>query len=45
MLVMLALLHFGSAFVPVGLLTILGVADACDGAALDDLRGLSTEPS
>ncbi len=41
MLVILTmLLHVGSAFMPVGLLTILAVADACDGAQLDDLRGL-----
>jgi len=41
MLVILTmLLHFGSAFMPVGLLTILAVADACDGAQLDDLRSL-----
>ncbi|MEO6026522.1 MAG: hypothetical protein ABIR79_06615 [Candidatus Binatia bacterium] len=41
MLVILTMvLHVGSAFLPVGLLTILAVADACDGAQLDDLRGL-----
>ena len=41
MLVILALLlNLGSAFVPVGLLTILAVADACDGAQLDELRNL-----
>jgi hypothetical protein len=45
MSILLAVLHFGSAFLPVGLLTILGLADACDGAALDDLRGLSTDGS
>ncbi len=41
MLVILTmLLHFGSAFMPAGLLTILAVADACDGAHLDELRNL-----
>jgi hypothetical protein len=40
LVILTTLLHFGSAFMPVGLLTILAVADACDGAQLDDLRRL-----
>ena len=43
MLIALLLLHLGSTFMPVGILTVLALADACDGAQLDDLRTLAIE--
>jgi hypothetical protein len=43
MLIAFLLLHLGSTFMPVAILTVLALADARDAAQLDDLRTLAIE--